>query len=246
MTTRLSSGAFDRPLWQVEPGRPWAEFLTEVAEFDHRAAVFFDVGGRFQKGCRYCRRARTGQDVAQHDGTAGGSCGGTVRWELYTRSALGAPPNGERGVLSIQKARRSLGKSDFANYVAVCGMGSDGQPVRSTVSDPSSLFDPESDVFVGWRKMEVLALATYTNQAETSRLAQEIHDERGQRPEHVTITMPLEPGVRIGDVVRVNGGETVGAQDQKYRVESVRHDVRREEDAVATTQLVARWLKEEA
>jgi hypothetical protein len=94
--------------------------------------------------------------------------------------------------------------------------------------------------------MEVLALETYTSQAETNRLAQEIHEERGRRPEHVTITIPLEPGLRVGDVVRVNGGETVGAQGQKYRVESVRHDVRREEDAVATTQLVARWLEEEA
>ncbi len=243
--TRLSTGAFDRPLWLVEPGRSWGEFLQEVGQFDYGAAVFFDADGTFHKACRYCRQPRTSTDVAQHDGSGSGACVSVVRWELYTRVALAGESDGRGAVMSIQRPRKSLYQSEFANYVAVCGLSGDGTPVRSVVFEPASLFDVQSDVFVGWRKMEVAALETYTTQAETNRLAEELFRSRSQRPEHVSVVIPLEPGMQIGDVIRVNGGERVGASGHKYRVENVRHSVLRGPERLSTTQVLARWLKEE-
>ena len=240
--TVLSTGSFERPLWQAEPGRTWAEFLEEVAAFDYRAAVFFREDGMLVKACRYCRGTRTAEDVTAHDGSLSGACGSDVRWELYTRAELAAGPDTPGAVLSIERPRESLFQGDFANYVAVLGVGPDGRPVRSVIYEPASLYDAQAQVYVGWRKMEVAALETYTTQAEVNRLAQELFRERSARPEHVVVTMPLEPGVRVGQVIRVHGAETVGAGDQKYRVEQVTHRVRKDTGKVATTQVKARWL----
>lgn len=241
---RLSTGAFDRPVWRVEPGRSWGEFLREMARFDHGAALFFDAEGVFRKGCRFCRAKRTAEDVLGHDGSLGGACEGTVRWELHTRAALAKGEEGEGAVLSIRRQRRSLHSNEFVNYVAVLGLGPDGTPVRSVALEPAALYDPEADVFVGWRKMEVAALETYTTQAEVNRLAREILQERGGRPEHVRLVTPLEPGMRVGDVMLVKGAERVGAGGQKYRIESIRHRVQRSPREIATTQISARWLRE--
>ena len=73
--------------------------------------------------------------------------------------------------------------------------------MRSVVWDPASLYDPESDRYVGWRKMEVAALRGYTTQAETNRLAQELYAARSGRPEYVALLTPLEPEMRIGQVL---------------------------------------------
>lgn len=240
--TVLSTGSPERFLWQVEPGRTWGEFLEEAAAFDYRAGVFFREDGVLVKACRHCRVGRTPGDVTSHDGTLSGACGDEVRWELYTRSALAAEPDAPGAVLSIERPRESLLQADFANYVAVLGVGPDGRPVRSVVYEPGSLFDADSQVYVGWRKMDVTALETYTTQAEANRLAQELFRERSSRPEHVLVTMPLEPGMRVGDLVRVNGAETVGASGQVYRVAEVSHRVRRGPGQAATTQVKARWL----
>jgi hypothetical protein len=83
--TVMTTGTVEEPAWQVEPGRSWAEFLEEVARFDHEAAIYFDEVGAFRKTCRYCRQKRTAADVIAHDGTLTGACDNTVRWELYTR-----------------------------------------------------------------------------------------------------------------------------------------------------------------
>lgn len=244
--TRLSRGAFDRALWRVEPGRSWGEFLREVAEFDYEASIFFDSEGTFQKACRFCQEARTAENVMQHDGSASGACGSTVRWELYTRQELAGIPGSDGAILSIERPRKSLHSLEFANHVAVCGLGVDGMPVRSVVFEPASLYDPNSDMFVGWRKMEVSALETYTSQAEVNRLAQELFRDRAKRPEHVVILTPLEPNMKIGDVIRVNGGERVGADGHKYRIEGIRHRLRRRPREIATTQVIACWLREGA
>lgn len=242
--TRLSTGAFDRPLWQVEPGRSWLEFLEEVATFDHRAGLFFTTSGEFTKACRHCRQARTSVDVTEHDGTLSGACDGTVRWELHTRSGPASTPDAAGGILSIERARESLRSADFVNYVAVCGASADGTPVQSVVYEPASLYDTASDVFVGWRKMDVRALETYTTQAETNRLAQTLFQDRSRRPEHVTIIVPLEPAMSVGQVLQVNGAESVGADGHKYRIETVSHEIRRGIGAIASTRVVARWLGE--
>ncbi len=131
------------------------------------------------------------------------------------------------------------------NYVAVCGVGEDGRPIRSVVYDPASLYDPNSDEFVGWRKMEVQALPNYTTQAEVNRLAQEIFSKRSQRPEFIHLLTPLEPRMGIGQVLVVRGAEQVSATDQAYRIVALHHTARREQRRVAVTSIKARWLTAE-
>ncbi len=242
--TVLSAGQPERPLWHAEPGRPWLEFLREVARFDYNAGLFFDEAGTFVKACRHCRTKRTAEDVARHDGGASGACPTAVDWELYTRGSVASDPQAPGEVLRLVRPRRTLSSADFANYVVVAGLGDNGQPVAAVLYDPESLYDPASDRYVGWRKMHVEALESYTSQDTVNRLCQELLAELSQRPEHIQIATPLMPQVRIGQVVAVKGGENVGASDQKYRVTGVRHrlDRRRDDTRAAVTAISARWL----
>lgn len=271
---RLSGGEPESPLWLPEPGRGWLEFLQEVARFDYGAALFVDAEGRFTKACVHCRARRTREDVAQHDGGLEGACDSEVRWVLATRGGAepdppcpppdsppaslagegggeASPPcpslpQGEGGgeVLAIVRPRLSLRERDYVNYVAVCGVGRDGRPVRSVVWDPASLYDPESDRYVGWRKMEVAALRGYTTQAETNRLAQELYAARSGRPEYVALLTPLEPEMRIGQVLEVQGAEQIGAGGQRYRIVALEHRVERSPRQVAATWVKGKWVGE--
>lgn len=116
--------------------------------------------------------------------------------------------------------------------------------MRSVAWEPASVSEPTSDVFVGWRKMDVRALASYTNSAETNRLAHELLRERAWRPEYVNVTVPLEPAVRVGDVIRIHGGERVGVSERRYRVTGVRHVLGQRATGAATTEISGRWLKD--
>lgn len=240
--TVLSNGPVERPVWQVEPGRAWADFLQEVARFDYNATIWFDEVGAFRKTCRHCRQKRTAADVVRHDGTLTGSCDCTVRWELYTRGSAAPDPTAEGEILDLRRTRKTLGTEEFANYVVVRGAQEDGQPVETVTFEAASLYDPQAESFVGWRKMDVWELRGYTTQQEVNRLAAERLNELTKRPEYVQIVTPLLPEARVGQVLRINGGETVGANGRQYRIETVRHQVERRPEALATTVLEARWL----
>ncbi len=252
----LSLGEPEAPLWLPEPGRSWLEFLQQVAQFDYGAALFVDAEGNYTKACPHCRGLRSAEDVARHDGSLSGACPSEVSWELWTRAGGGGedspplPPSlGERGgsggeVLAMARPRLSLSEREYVNYVAVCGVGRDGRPLRSVVWDPASLYDPSSDRFVGWRKMEVAALRGYTTQAEANRLAAEIYRQRSGRPEYLTLVTPLEPGMRIGQVLRVHGAEQIGAGGQAYRIVALEHRVERHPRRAAVTWVKGKWVGE--
>jgi hypothetical protein len=207
--------------------------------------VFFDEQGRLVKACPHCRTARTEADVTRHDGSATGACPSEVSWRLFTRAGEAADPQAEGEVLEIRRPRLSLSSvRDFANYVVVSGLGDGAQPVGATAYDAASLYDPSSDRYVGWRKMHVEALESYISQEMVNRLCQDRFAELSRRPEHIEVFTPLLPEVRIGQVVEVAGGESVGADGKLYRVTAVRHRLdRREESAgAAVTRVTARWL----
>lgn len=241
----LSEGEPEEPLWLPEPGRSWLEFLEEVAQFDYGAGLFFNAEGKFTKGCPHCRALRTAEDVTRHEGTLTGACPSQIAWYLYTRPEVAPDPEQPGEILALSKPRLSLSERDFVNYVAVCGVGLQGEPIRSVVYDPASLYDPQSDRFVGWRKMEVAALRNYTTQAEVNRLAQEIFTSRSQRPEYISLLTPLEPAMTIGQVVAVRGAEQVGAGGQLYRIVALGHRVERQPRRLAVTWVKAKWIGEE-
>lgn len=241
---RLSQGEPEAPLWLPEPGRTWLEFLQEVARFDHGAVLYCDAQGNYVKACPHCRTARTVADVLRHDGSVRGACPSPVDWRLYTRAQAAPDPEEAGGVVALARPRRSLSERDYVNYVAVCGVDAQGRPIRATAYDPASLYDAQSDRFVGWRKMEVAALRGYTTQAETNRLAQELLAERSRRPECLSLVTPLEPGMRIGQVLEVHGGEQVGAGGQVYRIVALRHRLERKPKRVAVTWVKAKWVGE--
>ena len=149
-------------------------------------------------------------------------------------------------MLDLRRTRRSLWTDDYANCVVVCGMGADGRPVRAISYDAASLFDPSSDRYVGWRKMDVWTLRGCVGQDTVNRLATERLQELSPRPEHVALVTPLLPEAGIGQVLRINGGETVGAAGQRYRITAVRHVVERQPAQIATTTIEARWIGGEA
>jgi hypothetical protein len=240
--TVMSTGTVEEPAWRVEPGRSWVEFLQQVAQFDHNAAIYFDEVGAFRKTCPYCRQKRTAADVTSHDGTLTGGCENTVRWELYTRARVAPDSTAPGEVLALRRTRRSLAPEEYSNYVVVCGVDEDGRPLRATAFDAASLYDPASDRYVGWRKMDVTTVLGYTTADAVQRLATERLQELSAKPEHVMVVTPLLPEVRIGQVIRIHGGETAGVTGELYRVQAVRHEVRRRPRQVATTTIEGRVM----
>lgn len=243
--TVLSAGQPEEPLWAPKMGQPWLEFLREVAAFDYGAGIFFDETGRVVKACRHCRTARTALDVSQHDGSATGACPSTVAWELYTRGSEASAPGAAGEILRLRRPRLTLSaQRDYANYVMVTGVGADGRPVSATACDEASLYDATSDRYVGWRKMHVESDVGCMTQEEAERLCADRFAELSGRPEHIEIVTPLLPEVRIGQVISVAGGESVGADGQRYRVTAVRHwmDRRRCSADAAATKIRAKWV----
>lgn len=239
--TVLSSGTVEEPAWQVEPGRPWVDFLQEIARFDYGATVWFDEVGAFRKTCPHCREKRTAEDVREHDGSLTGACSNSVRWQLYTQAKAVPSPTGEGEVLELQRTRKTVG-GDYANYVVVSGADEEGRPVQAVAFDAASLYDPTSDRYVGWRKMDVWNLPGYVTPQAANRLALERLQELAARPEHVVVVTPLLPEARVGQVLQINGGETVGVSGHKYRIEAVRHRLERAVETVAVTVIEGKWL----
>jgi hypothetical protein len=148
-------------------------------------------------------------------------------------------------VLGVRRTRRSLAHEEYANYVVVCGVDDKGRPMRSTCFDAASLHDPQSARYVGWRKMDVTTVAGATTREAVNQLAMERLEELSGRPEHALVVTPLLPEVRVGQVMRIHGGEAVGVDGELYRVEAVRHRVRRRPREVAVTTVEGRWLGSE-
>lgn len=241
----LSVGEAEKPVWQVEPGRSWTEFLAEVARFDYSAGFYFDGAGVFHKACRHCHQKRTAEDVTGHSGELGSECPATVDWEMYTRGAIAPDPTKPGEVLDLRRTRQSLGSEEFANTVIVSGTEANGRPLRAVGYDTASLYDTASDRYVGWRKMDVWALPGHNDAATVNRLVSERLAQLAPRPEHVLVATPLLPQAQIGQVVRIHGGEAAGVEDQVYRITSVRHEVTRRPEQVAVTVLEARWIGSE-
>jgi hypothetical protein len=240
----LSAGEVEEPIWRVEMGRSWGEFLREVARFDYNAALYWDETGVFHKGCRHCLQARSAEDMISHDGGLEGACSSEVAWQLYTRGAAASDPTAAGEILGLQRHRQSLHSDHFANYVVVCGVGPDGRPLRAVTYEPDSLLNPESEVFVGWRKMDVWRLRGYVSEEAVNRLAAERLRELSARPEHILVVTPLLPEAKLGEIMQINGGETEGADGQLYRVTGVSHEVERRPHQVAVTTLQGRWIGE--
>lgn len=232
----------EEPVWKPEPGRSWTEVLSQMARYDHGAAFWFDENGLFHKGCPYCRQARTEADVVQHDGTASGACDCSVDWAMYTRSQVAPEPSAEGEILRLQRLRESLAGSDYRNFVMVGGQDRSGRPVRSMAYDAASVYDPSAADYVGWRKMEVYELRGTTSQAEANQLAAELLEEFAPDPEYVLVITPLNPGMRIGDVVQIHGGEQAGADGGLYRIRHLRHRVRKAPRKLAYTAIRARVI----
>lgn len=240
----LSHGEVEEPLWQVAMGRSWGEFLREVAHYDYNASLFWDEDGVFHKGCRYCQQARSAATVVQHDGSLKGACPTEVSWQLYTRGAAASDPAAAGEILRLHRHRQSLHSEHFANYVVVCGVGPDGRPLQAVTYEPESLLEPTSEVFVGWRKMDIWRLAGYVSPEAMNRLATERLRELSARPEHVLVVTPLLAEARLGEIISVQGGETEGAAGQLYRITGISHEVERRPHQVAVTTLQGRWIGE--
>jgi hypothetical protein len=168
-----------------------------------------------------------------------------VDWELYTRDSAATEPAEPGEVLGLRRTRQSLGADEFANYVVVCGVGADGQPVRAVNYDAASLYDPQSERYVGWRKMDVWTLPGLVGEAAVNRLAVERLGQLGKTPEQVVVATPLLAEARVGQVLRIKGGETTGTSGQLYRITGLKHRVTRRPEQVAVTVLEARWLGSE-
>lgn len=243
--TLLTAGAVEKPAWQIEPGRSWAEVIHEMARFDYNAAVYFDGDRVLRKACRHCRRKRSAADVTTHTGELESGCPAEVDWELYTRASVATEPAAPGEILGLRRTRQSLGADEFANYVVVCGVGADGRPVRAVTYDAASLYDPQAERYVGWRKMDVWTLPGLVGEAAVNRLAVERLGQLGKTPEQVVVATPLLAEARVGQVLRIAGGETTGASGHLYRITGLKHRVTRRPEQVAVTVLEARWLGSE-
>ena len=241
--TVLTSGSPEQPIWQVEPGRPWLDFLEEVTRFDYNAGFFINAHGVFVNACRHCREKRTAANILDHDGSLSGACPSTVAWELFTRPPVCPPESDGLEITRLTRVNKSLGTSDFANCIVVEGLDSRGRVIRTEMCDTASISDPASERYVGWRKTELWRVPGYTSQDTVNRLALERFAELSPQPERVRVTTPLEPGLQVGQVVRIHGGEAAGVSGRVYRLQSVQHHVLRTRRNLATTTVEGRLVE---
>ena len=238
----LSLGNPRQPLWLPEAGQAWLEFLGRAAQSDHAAGLFCDLEGRIVKACRYCRQPRTASDVLGHDGTASGSCPSEAEWHLLTHTTSASASDGSVDVLQLVVPGAGSAPVAGANHVVVLGQTLDGAPLRATATDTASIYDPGALGYVGWRRMEVLSPKGCTSQDEVDRLAGERLRVSAPSARVLTARAPLTPGMRIGQVVQLDGVDSIGLDGQRYRISSVAHHVRRSGDEPATTTISGQWI----
>ncbi len=156
----------------------------------------------------------------------------------------GAHDPGPGEILRLERLAESLATADYRNYIMVAGADAHGRAVRAVACDADSVHEPGSPRYVGWRKMEVYELAGVTGQAEANALAAELLAQLSPSPEHVALITPLEAGLRVGQVLRIHGGERAGVSGAIYRIVRVEHRVQRAPHRLAYSSIQARAVPE--
>jgi hypothetical protein len=156
----------------------------------------------------------------------------------------GAHDPGPGEILRLERLAESLATADYRNYIMVAGADAHGRAVRAVACDADSVHEPGSPRYVGWRKMEVYELAGVTGQAEANALAAELLAQLSPSPQHVALITPLEAGLRVGQVLRIHGGERAGVSGAIYRIVRVEHCVQRAPHRLAYSSIQARAVPE--
>jgi hypothetical protein len=181
------------------------------------------------------------QTEAQEAGDGDGDCGEP---EEQPGPDAGAHDPGPGEILRLERLAESLATADYRNYIMVAGADAHGRAVRAVACDADSVHEPGSPRYVGWRKMEVYELAGVTGQAEANALAAELLAQLSPSPEHVALITPLEAGLRVGQVLRIHGGERAGVSGAIYRIVRVEHRVQRAPHRLAYSSIQARAVPE--
>ncbi|MCD6352468.1 MAG: hypothetical protein J7M26_10140 [Armatimonadetes bacterium] len=230
----LTAGTWEKPAWQPERGRSALDFLRELVEKGSKHGAIWCENGVIKTGCRYCRSKRTAEDWQSHcdNGWTSSGCLAAdiarsgnpdgVDVELYARPAGESfDPDDVGIVVALARYTARIDSQDYANYVSVQGKTADGETLGVVRYEDDDLYQH------GWLIPRVETDGALTTQAAVNARAQDLINELGQKAVFVRGTVLWEPALRPGRVVRLHGAERLGVNNQKFRVVSASHSIRR-------------------
>ncbi|MGE4406383.1 hypothetical protein [Pseudomonas sp.] len=230
----LTSGPWEKPVWQPERGRSVLDFLREILEKGGRHAAIWCENGIIKTGCRFCRTKRTASDWQSHcdNGWASSGClaadvaragnADGVDLELYARPAgAGFDPDQVGVAVDLERYTTRIDTQDYANYVSVQGRTPDGDILTAVVYTNDELLQR------GWLVPRIETDSALTTEAAVSARADELLNELAQKAVFVRGTCLWTPAMRPGRVVRIHGAERLGLDGHKFRIVSATHSIRR-------------------
>jgi len=256
------------PLWYVEDGRTWKDFLEEVLLYDYMGALWIDEFGYAHKGCYYCGAARSNDDTSDDwapnhslHGWAGAACAaydvtrsgneyGVDRWVTLGASYKDDVPTGVPDGLTHEATNfRYLGhliEEEYYNHCRVKGakhMGSDDPMSVEFTYWPSVLGKYSSPYALGCKKTQVHTVEWATSYAILYRMGRALYMRHLSAPLFIELTLPFAPELKPRDVLGVYGAEldNRGINGCRWRITALTHQMDRK-TGVWATELRCRYL----
>ena len=223
--------------WTWKFGTSISQIVKDLAAFTGASVYFDPISETMKSGCPYCRTQRTSATYASHQDNGWASTGCIaadviragneegVDWTLYA-DTLGH----EASMIFAENfpGHGSRLTGPYVNRIIAQGKTAEGVTIRLRLQDNKAFgTDGTYDAthYVGWRKTEVIDVdgdATWSSLQQALLQKGKAFGERGIEVPDVPI--PMNINVRVGQVMKVVGGEWCGADGIKFRVTKCVHD----------------------
>lgn len=213
--------------WLPSFGAEWMQFVEDLCNYDGESDW-------------YCRPdASTQMKIVKNDGPFDAT---TVDYALKEESA-----NSEYQVFAVRREQRPMDDMAYANAVVVRGRDANGNALDA-MAHVEGAFDTTSDNWGGnWYQMRVVEDTSIGTQAEATQRCLTLLDELSRSPEYIEVETNVLPGAHKGEVFSLAGPadgkvDNAGARNRKYRILSIRCELRTEQKHSPRMTLTGRYI----
>jgi len=247
----------DRGRWDI--GTSYLRILAEAWEKSSwGGALWYDGSdNKVKTGCKYCRTKRTLENWYTHQSNGWNSDGcvatdvaragmeedlGVDFWLVDSPNVLELT---DPAAMSVCKALKvtwktiSGRKSPYANRIVVVGQADTAarEPIVARWQNPTAIYYSEVEGIVPEEYVGMVVSHRHedsklkTRADVNSKLVELVH-ELSAWPRTIEATVPLLTTAKPGHVARLYGAKYAGANDTKFRVTGVTHNLRQHETTV--------------
>lgn len=255
----------ERATWKV--GTSYARIISEcVDRFGHGiiapgsgargkhhvgASLWYDgQANKIKTGCRYCRTKRTVEEWEAHEDNGWASSGclaadavrvaGGVDFKMVDTPVEPADYASLFIAKKVQVKVAPLHPDKYANRIVVIGKAPAGYPIYSRWTNETALYHGE-----GTPGEEYIGFPVTHIEEDDALVSQELCDARLNQlkqwlsswPRTVSITAPLIPDARPGQVLKVTAGQYAGIHGKAFRITGVSHRARSHETGLEAREI---------